>query len=202
MSLTNLEPWGEPPPPPDDEPIDDGEHQVDDLEAKFWTERPFLTRVHQFAQARRVSPWAVLGVTLARIITATPNQLALPPLVGSKASLNLFIGLVGPSGAGKGGAEAAAADLLPLPLRTARIASGEAIAHVYKERQRKEVVWRDDTHAALITVPEIDRLAGQHARQGSTILADLRSAWSGEALGQVAADATRSITLEAHQYRL
>ena len=142
------------------------------------------------------------GVTLARIIAATPNQLALPPIVGSKASLNLFVGLVGPSGSGKGAAEAAAADLLPIQVRTARIASGEAIAHVYKERTRKEVVWRDDIHAALITVPEIDRLAGQHARQGSTILADLRSAWSGEQLGQVAADSTRSITLEAHQYRL
>jgi hypothetical protein len=185
--------------------VDEWEHVGQLLEEPgepFWSARPFLSSVHQFARARRVSPWAVLGVTLARIIAATPNQVALPPIVGSKASLNLFVGLVGPSGSGKGAAEAAAADLLRLDVRTARVASGEAIAHVFKERTRKEVIWRDDNHAALITVPEIDRLAGQHARQGSTILADLRSAWSGEQLGQVAADATRSLTLEAHQYRL
>lgn len=187
----------------DDEPPDEEFlASVDVGDDLFWGARDFLARTHAFARARRVSPWAVLGVTLARIIAGTPHQLSLPPIVGSRASLNLFVGLVGASGAGKGAAEAAAADLLPLPVRTARIASGEAIAHVFKQRNRKDVDWRDDSHAALITIPEIDRLAGQHARQGSTILADLRSAWSGEALGQVAADATRSISLEAHQYRL
>lgn len=176
--------------------------QPADPYAELWAARPFLTTIHTFARARRVSPWAVLGVTLARIITATPNQVCLPPIVGRRASLNLFVGLVGPSGAGKGAAEGAAEDLLPLHLRTARIASGEAIAHVFKERRGKEICWRDDSHAALISVAEIDRLSGQSARQGSTILADLRSAWSGETLGQVAADSTRSISLEAHQYRL
>ena len=174
------------------------------VELDFWQARPILEHLHDFARARMTSPWAVLGVTLARVITAVPHQVVLPPLIGGRASLNLFVGLVGPSGGGKGTAEAAAADALSIGyIRTARIASGEAIAHVYKKRTKgQEPEWRDESHAALISVPEIDRLAGQSARQGSTIMADLRSAWSGELLGQVAADSSRSIPLEAHQYRL
>jgi hypothetical protein len=177
----------------------------EDIETEFWDARPLLRHLHDFARARRVSPWAVLGVTLARVIVATPHQVCLPPIVGGKSSLNLFVGLVGPSGSGKGAAESVATDALHVgAIRTARIASGEAIAHVYKKRTKAgaEPDWRDDSHAALISVPEIDRLAGQAARQGATIMADLRSAWSGELLGQVAADSTRSIPLEAHQYRL
>ena len=180
-----------------------------DLEATFWDARPILRHVHDFARARRTSPWAVLGVTLARIITATPHQACLPPIVGGRGSLNIFIGLVGPSGAGKGAASGAAADAVHIDgIKTARLASGEAIAHLYKRRLTKaerdagESDWTDNTHARLIDVSEIDRFAAQSNRQGSTLMADLRSAWSGEMLGQIAADPTRSFLLEPHQYRL
>jgi hypothetical protein len=56
----------------------------------------------------------VLGVVLARVAAVTPPRLVLPALVGGQASLNPYIGLVGPAGAGKGAAEAAAADAVNL----------------------------------------------------------------------------------------
>lgn len=178
----------------------------EDDEAEFWASRALLTHLHTFARARLASPWAVLGAALARMATATPWDVTLPPVIGGRGSLNLFVGLVGHSGDGKGIAEAAAADALDmLPIRKERIASGEAIAHVFKRRGRGksgEPAWRDEEHAALVSVAEIDRLAGQANRQGATIMADLRSAWSGEMLGQIAADPSRSIPVEAHQYRL
>lgn len=172
-------------------------------EAEFWGSRPFLDHLRTFAQSRMTSPWAVLGAALARIVAATPYTVCLPPIVGGRGSINIFVGLVGPSGAGKGAAESVAAEAIRTRhVRAVRIASGEAITHVYKYRDKEGHKWRDSDHAALISVAEIDRLAGQSNRQGSTIMADLRSAWAGELLGQVAADSSRSIPLEAHEYRL
>lgn len=173
---------------------------------ELWSARPLLAHIHRFARARMVAPWAVLGVTLARIVAATPYGVHLPAIVGGTGSLNLFVGLVGASGTGKGAASAVSHDAMGLGLaeaRAERIASGEAIAHVYKRIPRNgDPVWRDDEHAVLIEVSEIDRLTGQSQRQGSTIMADLRSAWSGERLGQIAADRSRSVPIEAGRYRL
>lgn len=172
-------------------------------EDAFWDARPVLRHLHTFARARMVSPWAVLGVALARVVTATPNQVCLPPIVGGKASLNMFVGLVGPSGSGKGAAEAVAAEALDVGYITSHnVGSGEGIAHGYKHRERGELVWNDEAHAVLFSVPEIDSLAAQGDRKGATLMPQLRSGWTGEQLGFGYADPTKRIIVEAHQYRL
>ena len=169
----------------------------------FWDARPILRHVHTFARARMVSPWATLGVVLARIVTATPNQVCLPPIIGGKASLNMFVGLVGPSGSGKGAAEAVAAEAVDVGHITSHnVGSGEGIAHGYKHREKGELVWNDEAHAVLFSVPEIDSLAAQGDRKGATLMPQLRSGWTGEQLGFGYADPTRRIIVEAHQYRL
>jgi hypothetical protein len=172
-------------------------------EAAFWSARDILTHVHTFARARMVAPWAVLGVTLARIITATPHQVCLPPIVGGKASLNLFVGLVGPSGSGKGAAEAVAAEAVNVGyIESHNVGSGEGIAHGYKHRSKGELHWNDDHHAVMFSVPEIDSLAAQGDRKGATLMPQLRSGWTGEQLGFGYADPMKRIIVEAHQYRL
>lgn len=174
-----------------------------DEEDAFWDARPALRHLHTFARARMVSPWAVLGVALARVVTATPNQVCLPPIVGGKASLNMFVGLVGPSGSGKGAAEAVAAEAIDVGyIVSHNVGSGEGIAHGYKHRERNELVWNDDAHAVLFSVPEIDSLAAQGDRKGATLMPQLRSGWTGEQLGFGYADPTKRIIVEAHQYRL
>lgn len=172
-------------------------------ESAFWSSRDLLTHIHTFARARMVAPWAVLGVTLARIITATPHQVCLPPIIGSKASLNYFVGLVGPSGSGKGAAEAVAAEAVTVGyIESHNVGSGEGIAHGYKHRTKGELVWNDDRHAVLFSVPEIDSLAAQGDRKGATLMPQLRSGWTGEQLGFGYADPMKRIIVEAHQYRL
>lgn len=169
----------------------------------FWAARPVLRHLHTFARARMVSPWAVLGVALARVVTATPNQVCLPPIVGGRASLNMFVGLVGPSGSGKGAAEAVAAEALVLPhIESHNVGSGEGIAHGYKRRVKGNLEWLDDDHAVLFSVPEIDSLAAQGDRKGATLMPQLRSGWTGEQLGFGYADPNKRIIVEAHQYRL
>lgn len=174
-----------------------------DAEDAFWKSRPLLEHVHTFARARMVAPWAVLGCVLARIITATPHQVSLPPVIGSKGSLNLFVGLVGPSGSGKGAAEAVAAEAVSVGyIESHNVGSGEGIAHGFKRREKGELVWNDDKHAILFSVPEIDSLAAQGDRKGATLMPQLRSGWTGEGLGFGYADPTRRLLVEAHQYRL
>lgn len=167
----------------------------------FWSCRPELDHIRTFARARRCSPWAVLGVTLARIITATPQWVVLPALVGSYASLNIFVALVGPSGGGKGAAESAAADCLDMEdVETATVGSGEGIGHLYAHREKGQVI--RDRHAVLFTVPEVDNLVALGARQGATLMPQLRSAWSGEKLGFSYADKNKALPIERHTYRM
>jgi hypothetical protein len=185
---------------PDDpygETLDGAALQVED----FWDERKCLAHIRDFARARMTSPWAVLGVTLARAITTIPPYVVLPPLIGSDASLNLFVALVGPSGMGKGAAEGAARDAVDLgDVFTATVGSGEGVAHLYSHWERSGVV--RDRSAVLFTVPEVDMLTALGSRQGATLLSTLRSAFSGEKLGFSYASREKTLPLDAHSYRL
>lgn len=183
-----------PQPPPPDVP-------AEEIEA-FWQSRPVLGHLRTFARSRMCSPWAVLGVALARVVVTAPAYYVLPPIVGSYASLNLFVALVGASGGGKGAAESAAGDALTLPVEvyTATVGSGEGIGHLYAHREKGEVI--RDREAVLFTVPEVDNLVALGARQGATLMPQLRSAWSGEKLGFSYANKDKALPLDKHSYRM
>uniref|UniRef100_A0AAU8B0R3 Polymerase/primase n=1 Tax=Dulem virus 32 TaxID=3145750 RepID=A0AAU8B0R3_9CAUD len=182
-----------------------------DSERDFWQARDILKHIRRFAYARMTAPWAVLGGCLLRAVGAIRPHIVLPPTVGGVGSLNLLVGLVGPSGAGKGASEAAASDACTWPmLHSAPLGSGEGITHAYahpKPAPKKgepphddPLVW--DHKSVLFTSPEIDQVAAIQSRRGSTLMAQLRSAYSGERLGMQYADSTRRIILPAHSYRL
>jgi len=172
-------------------------------EEAFWTSRPELTIIRQSAWSRQVSPWAVLGAVLVRIVAATSHEITLPPLIGGGAgSLNLFVALVGPSGMGKGASESLAKELLPNVTVTTRTpGSGEGLTHAYLKREKgniERLQW-----AVLFSVSEIDQLVSVGLRRmGATLLPQLRSAWSGESLGFQYATPEKNLPLEAHTYRL
>lgn len=182
-----------------------------DEEQDFWRARDVLTHINRFAYSRMAAPWAVLGGCLLRAVGAVAPHVVLPPIVGGAGSLNLLVGLVGPSGAGKGASEAAAADACTWPaLHSAPLGSGEGITHAYahpKSPPKKGEPPHDDPlqwdrKSVLFTSPEIDQVAAIQSRRGSTLTAQLRSAYSGERLGMQYADSTRRIILPAHSYRL
>jgi hypothetical protein len=168
---------------------------------EVWDERASLRHVRDWARARRASPWAALGVVLTRVVTATPPNIVLPALIGGEASLNMFVALVGPSGNGKGSVERCAEAALDIgDVDVAGVGSGEGIAHLYARREKGVLVRERD--AVLFTVAEVDNLTALGARQGATLMPQLRSAWSGERLGFAYADAAKSLPLEAHSYRM
>ncbi len=174
----------------------------DDLDGSFWSARPSLAHIHQHARAVRAGPWAVLGVVLARVVVATPPHVVLPPLVGSDASLNMFAGVVGDSGSGKGAACRAAADAVHVGLLNLRpVGSGEGLTHTFVKRTKSGDI-EQHTQAVLGDIPEVDTLAALGSRNGSTLLPLLRQAYMGELLGFGYADPTKRLTVQEHQYRL
>lgn len=174
----------------------------------FWNARPILSDLRTYAQAYRVSPFAVLGAALARATCVVPPRVVLPAgFGGAEASLNLFIALVGRSGQGKGGAENIAnsfLDIDPEP-ETAMIGSGEGVSKLFaykrngKETGPEQVNIRD---TVLFSVPEVDSLTALGDRTGATLDSQLRSAWSGERLGFAYADPTKTVRVERHRYRM
>lgn len=185
---------------------DDG--LTEDELAAFWSARPELTRLQQFARARLTGPWSTLGAVLARVIATIPPHVVLPPTVGSVASVNLFVALVAPSGYGKGASEAVAEDFLvtETSLFVATPGSGEGLLkqYAYKRRTGKgqppEQV--NVRNAAIFTVPEVDTFAALAGRGGSTLMPELRKAWMGERLGFGWADVEKAVAIMAHRYRM
>jgi hypothetical protein len=169
---------------------------------------PVLAAIRQAAEARLVSPTAVLGAVLARIAAEIPPHITLPPIIGGRASLNLYVGLVGPSGSGKTSAVAVADEWLNIRAPKATIQGAgtgegliESFIDVVQDGKRKIRVTRADAQA-LVLIDEISTIGAIQQRNGSTLAAVLRTAWSGQLLETVNADPERRRRVEAHTYRL
>lgn len=170
-------------------------------EREFWSARPVLAHLHQYARSRRAAPWAVLGGALARVVVATPPMVVLPPLVGGDASLNLFVAIVGASGAGKGASTSVAAEALPVGLiNSFPVGSGEGLTHLFVKRTKDGGI-EQHTYAVLSTVNEVDTLTALAGRQGATLLSVLRQAYMGEEFGFGYADPAKRLMVSAHTYR-
>lgn len=181
----------------------------DTIPDQFWTARPELTVIRQWAHARICSPWAVLGAVLLRIACCIPPWVTLPPVIGGPGSLNLIVALVGPPGSGKDAALAVAEGCYPgrlEPLHTAGLATGEGIAHQYKHRTRAtkdnptgELI--EDRHTCLFVCSEVDTAKGNSDRAGSTLLSKLRDAYSGNDIGGAYASLEKRLPMPKHSYR-
>lgn len=180
----------------------------------FWNTRPALAHIRQAAHSRIRCADAVLLFALARITVLIPPTVTLPRIAGGKGSLNLNGAIVARSGGGKSSAKAVAMELIPLDHRKdvrddIPPGSGEGLAELFlgmvpetdsngKERQVKRQV-RD---AAFIYLDEGQAMMELGNRKGSTLMPQLRSAWSGETLGQANATQDTFRHLTAHSYRL
>lgn len=168
----------------------------------FWSQRPGLRNIRWFARERRVSPWATLGAVLAQTSCRIGPHVVLPPIVGGVASLNLLVGLVGPSGKGKGAAIATAADLLRVEgkFMMEEVGTAQGIDASFTETPAKggPVQFND---VAFFYVPEIDTIKAHAEMSGSALLPTLRKVWSGEPLGAKYAGKERRRPVRGHAYR-
>jgi hypothetical protein len=140
---------------------------------------------------------------MARITAATGPEIQLPPTIGSHASLNLFVGLVGPSGGGKDAATKVSRDAVEIkdpPFATVPLGSGEGLSHMFMKRGDKGP--EQYNTAALVTVGEIDTLTALVKRQASTVSSQLRQAAMGEQLGFFYVDQDKRMLTPEHRYRM
>lgn len=168
------------------------------LEVDFYAQHPTLASIRQAAHARLVSADAVLACVLARVTQHIPWEYALPPIIGGKASPNLFVALIGPSGTGKGGARRAADELLGIqpdpqrPENEGPLGSGEGIVSLFygnkpadpddpesKPSKTLEFYYRN----VMVIDEEGSGLADLLKRQGQLTEPILLKMWSGEPLG-------------------
>lgn len=183
------------------------------LPASLFDERPELARIRQAAHARTRSGDAVFGAMLARLSALTPPSIQGPAPVGEPCSLNVAVALVGASGTGKSSAAETAEVLLPLTLTnevlTVALGSGEGLVEAYMgiedevdDDGKKRKVRRQVRSQVLFMVDEGQALSEMAARKGSTLLPTLRSAWSGQRLGQANASEDRTRHLPPGEYRM
>lgn len=182
----------------------------------FWTSRERLKALRDYARASKASPWGVLGATLAVVAAQISPKLVLPPLGGVElarskrggiGSLNLFVGLVGPPGAGKDLCLEVAEAFLWLDdedLRVVKLGTGQGIAAQYTRQRTKAegggLVQFNDT--CLFSVREVDNLAAHAQMGGATLLAELKTAYMGSELGEGYAKLENRRPVRKHQYRM
>jgi hypothetical protein len=168
----------------------------------FWQQREVLKRIRWFARERRVAPWAVLGAVLGQASCRIGPHVVLPAIVGGVASLNLLVGLVGPSGKGKGAATAVASEFLGVEgkFMSEEVGTSQGIDSSFSESVPKlgTVQFND---VAFFYVPEIDTVKAHAEMSGSALLPTLRKIWSGEPLGAKYAAKERRRQVRAHAYR-
>ncbi|MGU3502893.1 hypothetical protein [Mycobacterium sp. C31M] len=155
-----------------------------------------LRKIYEWAQARHVSPWAVLFGVLLRVSASVPHFVQLPGVIGGRASLNLLCAFVGRSGTGKGASAAVAALAWPEDLLVLPLGSGQGIAEAFTKRSES-----DEIVPVIFDVSEIDTLTGLTRTQGSIVLPTIKSMAMGEQLGQANATKGASRNVPAHSYR-
>lgn len=171
----------------------------------FWTQRQEFKDIKQAAEARMVSPKAVLMSVLCHIAASIPVEITLPAIIGKRASLNFFVCFVGKSGAGKGASTGVAGELYDYSKtgykhKTTTPASGEGVVSTYirYDADAKAEIQKETN--ALLNFDEIDNLRATTDRQGSTLSAMLRQGFSGELIGYQLSK--RNTELHPHSYRM
>lgn len=185
------------------------------LPDEFWQARESLSAIRRAAHSRVRSADVVFYGTLVRLAAMAPHTLRADTGIGTPASLNLFTAVVGPSGSGKSSGLSVARDIIKSDggLEEAPLGSGEGVAEAYmgealegtgtmaKDGSEKQVKVRKQVrHNILFHTDEGASLNKLIERAGSTVGETLRSAWSGETIGQKNGRAETTRTVPARSY--
>lgn len=183
---------------------------IPDPEDAFWLSSKPLEEIRRYARSQgiRVNPWALLDAVLARLSVAIPPHVVIDPLDSLQPSpLNVYVALLGGSGAGKGITERAAQTLVP-DIRQALThvpASGEGIPTMFAAREKDEdgsSYLKPTAMRALLSVPEISHLGSTSQRIGSTLVSTLLSVYSGEQVGASNRNEMDRFEIPRNGYRL
>ena len=200
-------------------PSSNGTEHFDELD---WSASPLLSHVLAAARSEMVSPEALLVHALCRISALIPPCYRLPGIRTSSvgmATLDLMGCVVSESGGGKTLVGSIGRDLVPDPARDKPMAerrvrfdlplgSGEGLIDAFyrtvpemSDDGKMSDVRRVWYQGLFMTCDEANAFKSMTRRTGVTIVETMNSAWSGETLGQVNADASRFRLIEAGTVR-
>ncbi|MFJ7523930.1 hypothetical protein ACIQ1S_03295 [Streptomyces griseus] len=192
---------------------------------EFYAARPELAHIRQAGHSRTRSGDVALLTTLTRLSGMVSHRIRADTGIAGYASLNLFGGIIGPSGIGKSTGMEVADLLMPAPtdvdfIDGQPIGSGEGLAEMFIDTVEEETgetrkgrggtetpvtrkVRKQVRHNAFIYIDEgatITRLMQE--RSGSTLGETLRSAAVGQTLGQTNASKETSRYIPKGSYSL
>jgi hypothetical protein len=126
----------------------------EELAAGLWEMTPELQAIYEAAVHWGVTPMALLGQCLLRVVASIPPNCYLPGVVGgAPATLNLFVLVVGHTGQGKNNAENLAERILPYDeavqadIADGTAASGEGLTAMFGKRTKP--AGKDDQDSGL-----------------------------------------------------
>lgn len=215
--------WGDLAEPPEPEP--EGETPTERfpgrLPEEFYAARAELRQIRQAGHSRNRSGDVAFMAVLIRLSGIVSHHIRADTGVAGAASLNLFGGIIGPSGVGKSSGWMTAHDLMPAPESLdfrdgLPIGSGEGMAEIFMDMVEKETgelkrngdpvmksVRAQVRHNAFFYVDEgatLTRLMKE--RSGSTLGETLRSAAVGQTLGQTNASKETSRYIPSGSYSM
>ncbi|MEI5036019.1 hypothetical protein RB201_35520 [Streptomyces sp. S1A(2023)] len=192
---------------------------------EVYAARPELAHIRQAGHSRTRSGDVALLTTLTRLSGMVSHRIRADTGIAGYASLNLFGGIIGPSGIGKSTGMEVADLLMPAPtdvdfIDGQPIGSGEGLAEMFIDTVEEETgetrkgrggtetpvtrkVRKQVRHNAFIYIDEgatITRLMQE--RSGSTLGETLRSAAVGQTLGQTNASKETSRYIPKGSYSL
>jgi hypothetical protein len=173
----------------------------DAAEEKFWSSREGLQHIYVSAHCAQVSPWAVLGVVLTRVVHKIPWYVQLPSV--KVKSLNLYVGLIGESGEGKGSAVRVAEECVDVgPVTDLELGTGQGMVSAFMDfiPEKKGIDWV--RRAAWFDTREIGVWKAHITNQTDPMLGWLVSMWSGEGVGAKYKSREKDIRLPQDSYRM
>lgn len=176
------------------------------LPPKFWQQRTALKHIHDQSLKGGRPPEAVLFQILSLVLLHTPVSVEIPSLIGGgTGSANFCLAVIAPTGGGKGRTWKLARQIIDhanLKPRVDVLPSGtgegiiESFMGIDDGGQRSQI-----KHQVGFYVPEVEKLESEIVRQGSTLVATLRSLAVGESIGNTNASKERSRRVEDGSYR-
>jgi hypothetical protein len=185
----------------------DEEQQPRNLPDEFWQSRPILAALRAWAHAQGVAAESVYAVVRARLAVLVSPVVRVDTGILTPVSLNLLTVLLGASGTYK----TTAANLGPqvvdwgtrIDVFEATLGSGEGMAEAYLDPPVKGQRLRQQRMiGGLFTLDEGAVLQELKDRSGSTLMSELRKAFSGTTLGQFNADPARRRQVSEYRFGL
>lgn len=175
-----------------------GDASLDDV----WACSDITRHIRAVARGQIVGPMTLLLSVMTHATMLVPPHIVLPSIVGGYGSLNMFVGLVSPSGGGKGASSQVVDTCIHFErdVDERNIGTGEGITSQYGKWTGDKATW--DRTSVLFTAPEIGTLGSLTNRSGATGVDELCKAWSGEKLGFSNRSAETSIQMHNHRYRM